>query len=112
MKVLYRGRHVKTIPQRYQPIGQKVLGEMFKDCTKKRLNEQERLQLEVELLKSGMRKCDLELLEGREFTGVARVLVKFGTPYYVAMFGSLQVRCKEGLYDLCPNKKTITKYHN
>lgn len=101
------GEHVKTVPQKYEGLN---LKERFENATKKRLSDEERLELEVELLLLSLTKYEREYVADSKMTGAGIVKSKHGDDYYVAIFDGKRVKCGKEIYILSKEKLNLTVY--
>lgn len=100
------GKHVKTVPVKYADLDLK----RFESATRKRLSDEERLELETELLLLSLKKYEREFIVVSKLTGVEFVKSKFGEDYYVAVFEGKKVKRSKEIYLLCKEKSESTVY--
>ena len=104
MKIYKDKLHVKTISKKFEELDNSVVLDCFYQ-EKKRPTDYEKLNLEVELLKHNLDDCVIEIIKGKPFKGVEKVIYRNNTEGYVAIFGKIRVSCKEILYTLQNHKK-------
>lgn len=121
MKIYYKKKYVKFIPEKYAILGMEYLGKKFKDDKWKRLHVEERRELDKALedhfkklfqekmkeLKANAKPAVLELIKNKKATKVERVHNNSSDGIYfkyVAIFGKHKIIIPYSTYLLCPNK--------
>lgn len=97
MKLMYAGKHTKTIPKRFESILN--LEHYIEDFDRKRLTKSERFNMELVLFRSELGRHEKELVEGLSYVRSESVKTNEGGHYYTVVFGMYAIKCPIELYN-------------
>ena len=111
-KIFLGDEHVKTVPERYAQVLKK---RHLLNYTKKRLTQEERFILEVELYKRELLSTPAlnwvyRLVDHSKATGIRQIKPHNGSSYYELVFANGQaLKAPQHLYDLGVNRLPALK---
>jgi len=97
------GQHIKSGPQKYSTLTAVQFTDCVNDSEKLRLNNEERLCLEVKYFKKHLTVSELEIIKGLSFNGIDIQTYRDGRVITTAIFGSYRLKCPNSLIKYTDN---------